>query len=457
MLSKDFIALLKSYPTDIFNRIEGDLASRPTVAVRVNPLKGVDSLDAQKPVPWALNGFYLTERFPFTFDSAFHQGLYYVQDASSMIIGRIIKQITDDGVPVTYLDACAAPGGKTTAAISALPSGSVVVANEYEPRRVAPLCENLMKWGYPSTIVTAGDTRQFRCLQGFFDIIAADVPCSGEGMMRKDEEAVEQWSRALVDSCAERQREIVDNLVDALRPGGYLIYSTCTFNRVENEEIVDYICSHHGFESVEINVPLGCGIDDAIDSPHYCRRFIPGRVCGEGLFIALLKKPGEPKAEKPQKTKPQSKKNADKGLTALLNGDFDFSTDKNDIIHAFPSESALILAAVEKATKVVTYGVEIGQRKGKDVVYLQGLAMSAALNGDAFPQIDIDISTAVSYLQRNTLTLPDNAPRGIVLLRFGGHPLGFVKNLGNRANNLYPQSMRILSQHLPDELRSLLG
>ncbi|MBP5314279.1 MAG: hypothetical protein J6Y87_00245 [Muribaculaceae bacterium] len=144
-------------------------------------------------------------------------------------------------------------------------------------------------------------------------------------------------------------------------------------------------------------------------------------------------------------------------MTALLNGDFDFPTDKTDIIHAFPSESALILATVEKATKVVTYGVEIGQRKGKDVVYLQGLAMSAALNGDAFPQIDIDISTAVGYLQRNTLTLPDNAPRGIVLLRFGGHPLGFVKNLGNRANNLYPQSMRILSQHLPDELRSLLG
>ena len=451
-MNREFLEMLKGYSTDIFDGIEEALSAPPTVAVRVNPLKGVTRPEGAKPVAWNDCGFYLPERIPFTFDPSLHQGLYYVQDASSMIIGSIVKQIAGD-VPVTYLDACAAPGGKTTAAIAALPEGSLMVANEYEPRRVGALCENLMKWGYPATVVTSGDTRQFRRLPHFFDIIAADVPCSGEGMMRKDSEAVEQWSKDLVEACARRQREIIDNLVGALRDGGYFIYSTCTFNRDENEEIIDYICDTYGFETVEIDIPTDCGIDSGIATSHHCRRFTPGRVEGEGLFVALLRKPSENESAAKRDKSRKAEKRHKNEYSRYLVGDFDIFTDKDGKVVAFPSVHADALRQLLKVVKVVNYGIEIGTEKGKNLIPSQSLAMSTALNANAFPSVEIDITTAIDYLRHLAVTLPDDAPRGIVLLTFEARPLGFVKNLGNRANNLYPQSIRILSPNIPTQIQ----
>lgn len=448
-MNPDFLSLLKEYPTDIFDGIEEALSDTPSVAARVNPLKGVAPPAGRKPVAWNECGFYLPRRIPFTFDPSLHQGLYYVQDASSMIISRIIKQISGEK-PVTYLDACAAPGGKTTAAISVLPQGSVVVANEYETRRVAALRENLMKWGYPATVVTAGDTRQFRGLPHFFDIIAADVPCSGEGMMRKDDDAVEQWSKSLVKSCAFRQREIIDNIIGSLRHGGYLIYSTCTFNREENEKIIDYICDTYGFETIAISVDTDWGIDSGIATRHHCLRFIPGRVDGEGLFVALLRKPDgdDNRSDRTDERKKTSRqKTAD--FSRLLSDDFVFDTGSDGRVTAFPSVSEITMRQLLRRVKVVDYGIEIGQMKGKNLIPSQSLAMSVALNPNAFPTVEISLTSAIDYLRHLAITLPEGAPHGIVLLTFEARPLGFVKNLGNRANNLYPQSMRILSQNNP--------
>jgi 16S rRNA C967 or C1407 C5-methylase (RsmB/RsmF family) len=230
-LPDKFIEYITKLNAEVLNGLCDTLANTaPSVSVRPNRLKGITAPEGARRVPWHDAGFYLAEREQFTFDPAMHQGLYYVQDASSMIVGTIVAKLTGDGVAVRYLDACAAPGGKTTAAIDALPTGSLVVANEYVPQRAAILAENVMKWGYPRIVVTRGDTARYTKLPAFFDIIATDVPCSGEGMMRKDAEAVAQWSPALVEECAQRQRMIVDNLWGSLRTGGYLIYSTCTFN-----------------------------------------------------------------------------------------------------------------------------------------------------------------------------------------------------------------------------------
>ncbi len=438
----------------------GDLADniregQPEVSVRINKAKS--DMIAEAPefpkadgcVPWCSNGLYLSERPAFTLDPAFHQGRYYVQEASSMFHQYLVSQLTKGNSPVSLLDACAAPGGKTTAAIDVLPGGSVVVANEYIPARAATLRENAIKWGFPGIIVTRGDTAKLGKLRECFEIVIADVPCSGEGMMRKDPDAVAQWSEALIHECADRQWEIVCNLWDALRPGGYLIYSTCTFNRNENEDMVDRIINELGGESVEIPVEPEWGITPGIDTPHYCYRFIPGRVRGEGLFASVIKKDGVSSAPR-LKSKP-SKGDRKKSKIPVPPQVSRWLTDSTsmeiytdaDRITAFPAEHIQLLKAVKERVDVIHEGILLGNIKGKDVIPSQSLAMSQSLASEAFPRCELSLDDALHYLHGDAMTLPDEVEKGFVLLTYQNYPLGFVKNLGNRSNNLYPAGWRI--------------
>ena len=422
----------------------------PSVSVRFNRAKSPvipDSVAGENvgsPVPWCAAGRYLASRPLFTLDPAIHQGMYYVQDASSMFISHVIDSLTRDiDHPIAYLDACAAPGGKTTAAIDALPEGSLVVANEWDYRRAEILRENIIKWGYPSTVVSRGDTRRYSKLRDTFDIIAADVPCSGEGMMRKDTEAVDQWIPALVEQCASRQREIVDNLWPALKPGGYLIYSTCTFNRAENEEIIDYLIDNLGAESVEIPTAGFDGILPGIDTSRHCYRFMPHLVDGEGLFMAVVRKPGDTSSSRREKLKePKPAKLPFKlpecfpaSLVAMPDG---------DTLYGISRQWKPLVDKLTSTVDVLMPGVEIATVKGRDLIPAQGLAMSTALERGTVPEVEVDRDTALTYLRRDAITLPDGTPRGHILLTHNTIPLGWVKNLGNRSNNLYPAPWRIL-------------
>jgi NOL1/NOP2/fmu family ribosome biogenesis protein len=264
-------------------------------------------------------------------------------------------------------------------------------------------------------------------------------------MMRKDAEAVAQWSPALVEECAQRQRMIVDNLWGSLRTGGYLIYSTCTFNRIENEEMVDYIVNSLGGESVDMNLD----VDNGIDTPHHCYRFMPHHVDGEGLFVAVIRKTSEANARryKPEKVKLQA---PPREAQSWISGEFTVRVNADSSVNAYPTDIKAEVEQLLGTLDVVSYSVEIGTIKGKDLIPAQGLALSTALNDSTFPAIDVDYATAISYLRREAISLPEGTPRGYVLLRYNAHSLGFVKNLGNRANNLYPQNWRILSQFTPD-------
>ena len=442
-------AKLPAYAAELIEAIE---TTDPSVAVRLNPRKCKDgalpgaAAGTTEAVPWCEEGRYFSVRPDFTHDPAMHQGLYYVQDASSMAIGRIIGLLTaGDTAPVTYLDACAAPGGKTTAAIDALPEGSLVVANEYDYRRAEILRENVMKWGYPHVAVSRGDTALFRRLTGMFGIIAADVPCSGEGMMRKDPKAAAQWSEALVRQCVERQREILDNLWEALRPGGYLIYSTCTFNTAENEQQLAWLTERYGAEPVELPLHLFPG---AV-KPGSMLRFLPGRVRGEGLAIGVVRKtadaapqpatPPKSRAAKPSKTPLPA------GVDSLLTIDAEISiAPDGETLRAVAREHAATVALLGRQLQLIHAGVELGTLKGRKFVPSQGLALSAALRRDAFPEAEVDTATALAYLRREALGGFD-APRGSLLLTHAGAPLGFVNHLGNRSNNLYPAPWRILT------------
>lgn len=462
-LPDGFIKEIKSYNAPILDELVESLKTEPSVSVRCNIAKNILPPIGASLVKWCRWGYYLNNRPQFTFDPAFHQGLYYVQDASSMIISHVVSELTKDSIePLIYLDACAAPGGKTTAVMDVLPKNSLVVANEYVPQRAGILVENVSKWGNPNIVVSKGDTVKFRKLKGLFDIIAIDAPCSGEGMFRKEPDAVAQWNLGLVKECVQRQREIISNLWESLKPGGYLIYSTCTFNRLENEEIVDFIIENFDSESFGINIPDEWNIVSGINTSRHCYRFMPHKVNGEGLFLAVLRKKNKNdvfyhKKNKTPKNKPVKNDKAIQNCYKWIENSIDYEFEvNNECLVAFSKEYSALLSLLKSYLNVIYYGINIGKIKSKDIIPDRALALSNLINQDAFDLVEVDYNTAIAYLRREAVVLPDDSPRGYILLTYNKYPLGFVKNLGNRANNLYPQEYRILSSHIPDEIPQVL-
>lgn len=462
-----------------YNRLAHAIDTDSPTSLRLNPKKAdaetlADILQEAEPVQWCNNAYYLKERPQFTFDPLLHAGCYYVQEASSMYISKLLKHYTkeinakkgeDDDAPVIALDACAAPGGKTTLALATLPEGSLVVANEYVRQRSNILVENLKKWGNPNVIVTNSDTKDFTTLPSLFDIILCDAPCSGEGMFRKDEKAIEDWSMANVHLCQERQREIVGNLWKALRPGGLFIYSTCTFNSLEDEENAQWIADTlHG-------IPLPLLDTDTIDIPN--GHFYPHRVKGEGFFVTAFMKSEDDEEEddysdtkqmlyiqhgnklshkknKEQKGKSKPAK-IPKELTEWLNSPFDFNISENTqgTYFAFPKEHEDTLKALQNSAHVIHFGIQLATTKGKNLQPAHNLAMSLCRRQQAFPTAEVSYQQAIAYLRTEAISLPEGTPVGYVIVSYKGVPLGFAKNIGNRANNLYPQEWKIKSTYVP--------
>lgn len=448
-LPAPFVEMLRGYGADYAEPLLAALCNTaPAVSVRANTLKGQVPVSGAEPVAWCRQGFYLAERPVFAADPAWHQGLYYVQDASSMAYGaaieRIISDYFGDASALRYLDACAAPGGKTIAALEALPAGSLVVANEYDRHRCNILLENLTKAGAPAVVVSQGDAARYGKLKKAFDIIALDAPCSGEGMMRKDEEAVQQWSQALIDDCAATQRRIIDGLWAALKPGGVLIYSTCTFNRTENEEQLQYIVDEYDAESIALGLDKYAGVRCGIGTSLHCYRFAPGHVRGEGLFIAAVRKPGEHSAN-PQRKKGSAAKAPGEFVrrhvaTAELLGEY----ADGDRLALRPLAHADFIAELCRVCNILRSGLTVAAAKGRDLVPTHELAMSTLLKADSFARLDLDYAAAMAYLRGESINdVPADLPHGYALACYGGTPLGFVKNIGKRANNLYPDAMRL--------------
>lgn len=420
-------------------------------SVRINKVKseecGVRSVECG--VGWCSDGYYLSERPEYTLDPLLHAGCYYVQEASSMFLDCVLRQYVSS--PVRMLDMCAAPGGKTTTAMGALPDGSVVVSNEPVRLRANILAENVQKWGCPMNIVTNNYPRDYARSGLLFDVILCDVPCSGEGMFRKDEGAISEWSVANVEKCWQLQREIVADAWMCLRPGGILIYSTCTYNIKEDEENVRWICENLGAEMLPVKIGEDWNITGSLlagfDAPVY--RFIPGISRGEGLFMAVLRK-NDDAEEGSRRMKParqktdKSKLKVEKFPHQWLRSQSDFCVYRQgDRFVAIHKEMSDLYAVACQSLNIVHAGVTLGELKGRDIIPQQSLALSTRLSADAFPMAELSYPDAITYLRREAVVLPPSVPRGFVVVTFNGHPLGFVKNLGNRANNLYPQEWRI--------------
>ena len=423
-----------------------------STAVRYNPFKACQKMDG-KAVMWADHGLILQQRPVFTLDPLFHAGAYYVQDSSSMFVGYAFRKMLEQvqkpvGRPLRVLDLCAAPGGKTTDLAASLReslgNGFLLVANEVMKARVGILADNVALWGDPNVVVTSDDPVAFGALPGFFDVIVTDVPCSGEGMFRKDEEAVQQWSEDNVSLCEARQRRILADVWPSLREGGVLVYSTCTFNRRENDGNVDWIASELGAEILTSDDVLG-GMPGVLKTERGYS-LVPGHVEGEGQYCAALRKTGaDVVADAPVRMKkaPRQVKTAPipDGLQRLMNVPVVFRT-KGETITAVPENIASDVARAEDALHVVAAGCAVGVVKGKDLVPDADLSLSLMLAEDAFPSVELARQEALAFLHRDAQVFPDS-PRGYLLLRHEGLALGFVKNLGNRSNSLHPQSRRI--------------
>lgn len=418
-------------------------------------------------VAWCPSGSYLSERPSFAHDPLWHAGAYYVQEAASMFIAQAYKVIdstfsTDTMInaPLRMLDLCAAPGGKSTLWRSLLPDEALLVANEPIRQRAQILAENLTKWGHPHTFVTQAFPDAFTSLEDTFDIIATDVPCSGEGMFRKDEQAREEWSPAAVISCADRQRDILTSVWPALKDGGFCVYSTCTFNREENEDLVTWACDTLGAELVEIPTDPGWNIaGDTTERNLPVYHFFPHRTEGEGLFLALLRKKKSEMFNDRRKlqilldvregngrkrgAKSSAKPNATL-LSWLENAeDFTFQCSVDGVWTAIPTRFAEIREQLANVAPLLLGGIEIAEEKGKKLIPQHSLAMSICALSSAFPRVEIARDSALAYLHREAITLSAEASRGYVLLTYRGLPLGFANNLGNRANNLYPNEWRL--------------
>lgn len=418
------------------------LDEEPVVSVRLNNLKPFASVDGV-PVPWAPEGRYLASRPLFTADPLFHAGCYYVQEASSMFLGQVIEQYVKE--PVRALDLCAAPGGKSTHLLQRLPAGSLLVANEPMPLRAQVLAENVIKWGVAAAVVTKNEPADFSSFKSFFDLIVVDAPCSGEGMFRKDSFAVEQWSESVVKQCAARQKEILADIWDCLRPGGLLVYSTCTFNAAEDEDCVQWIASELGAEPVAVQIDSAWGITGSLtDAKLPVYRFIPGFTRGEGFFLAVLRKEGDAPVAQPRAAKmhPVHPKLKSEAASWLNDGAAYDIMMQGDVVTALPREHSAAIMALQQKLRVLHAGVPLAIVKNNKLLPQHQLAMSEALSPSAFNRVQVGREQALAYLHRETLSLPD-APVGHLLLTYEAVPIGFVKNVGNRANNLYPAEWRI--------------
>ena len=420
-------------------------------SLRLNWRKPVDIIFSKRPIPWAKEGYFLEERPSFTIDPTFHSGAYYVQEASSMFISHILESLKiPKGI---YLDLAAAPGGKSTLLSSYLGEDGLLVANEVIAARTQILKENVIKWGLGNTVVTHNDPEHFSPLDGFFDLVLVDAPCSGEGMFRKDPQARAEWSPENVLLCSARQKRIVDTAGELVKGGGYFLYATCTFNEKENEEILRFLTEEFAFEPVRIPLDPSWGIVETEvnteDGTFYGYRFFPHKVAGEGFFITALRRPEGAYTQLAPSNKEfkhhSLKRVGEKESVELdkeVGGD---GTGKfyllQETYFRMQGDYNRELEKLAQVLSVRYFGVELGKKHKKEWIPSHEWALSI-LPKNGFPQQELTQEEALAFLRKKDQSYT-NLPLGWVLLTYKKLSLGWVKNLGNRVNNYYPKEWRI--------------
>ncbi len=428
------------------------LSTDSPTSIRINTAKFHAPVQLEK-VPWSTNGYYLQERPSFTLDPLMHAGAYYVQEASSMFLEEVVKQSVDLSQPLRVLDLCAAPGGKSTLLASILSQGSLLVSNEVIKSRAEILAENMTKWGAPNVVVSNNDPRDFDRLEGFFDVIVVDAPCSGEGLFRKDPNAINEWSPDNAHLCSDRQRRILMDVWPALKPGGVLIYSTCTYNPAENEQNIQWLSEQTELEPVSLSVDAGLNIREVQAANNVVGyQFMPHLVKGEGFFVCAVRKLDGDEWQAPRKDKsplaPTGKKEQAE-VAPWLTDERDYFQHYENIL-AMPQGDNPAWGAVIRELRIVQAGVLVAEVKKKNLVPAPALALSTIFKKDTFPAWELDLRQALQYLRKEEWPI-DREKDGWHLMSYEQLPLGWIKRIATRFNNYYPLHWRIRME-LPGEL-----
>jgi len=406
-----------------------------------------------KKIPWSSWGYYLSERPSFTFDPLFHAGAYYVQEASSMYLEQALRQTVELSRPLKVLDLCAAPGGKSTLIQSILPEDSLLVSNEVIRSRAGVLQENMIKWGAAGVVVTNNDPADLGRLENYFDVIVVDAPCSGSGLFRREPEAIEEWSPDNVQLCHQRQQRILSDIWPALRKDGVLIYSTCSYSKEEDEEILDWMITALGATSCQLQVdPAWHIVESQSEKGGYGYRFYPDKLEGEGFFIAAVRK-----EEGDTFTYPKSKR---QGIEKLSRKDVEELKGwvkevealsffrHEDMIRALPAALMEDLSYLQSFCYLKKAGVLLGKPSVKEFIPEHELAMSTMI-GEQLSAVELSREEAIGYLRKDELRMAGDklqGARGWTLVRYQGQNLGWIKVLPNRINNYYPKEWRILKR-----------
>jgi len=442
-LPKEFEDRMRRQVGVWFDTFAESLQQPAPVSIRINPRK--HSKQTGEKIPWTQFGKYLPERPVFTLDPSLHAGAYYVQEASSMLLEQALTQTTDLSTSLRVLDLSAAPGGKSTHLLSLLSQDSLLVSNEVIRSRASILSENIQKWGHGNVIVTNNDPESFKQLHGFFDVIVVDAPCSGEGLFRKDPDAMNEWSQENINLCALRQQRIVSDVWPALKEDGVLIYSTCTYNEKENEDNLAWLSQQHNVEFIPLVLESSWGVEEIKKDKAIGYRCYPHKVKGEGFFISVIRKKEQ---EKPLRTK--SKRGfteASKKITEQLGAWIkDFAAfrviKQDDLLIQIPRSMYEEVEFLCSALHIVSKGTAIAELKHEKLIPEHAFALSIHCNADNFPSYELTLDEALSYLRKENLMIGEGK-RGFALVTYQGNSLGWVNLLGNRVNNLYPSNWRI--------------
>ena len=441
----DSLESVKGFDKQAFEKVHA--SGEQITSIRINPNKDSKFQIPNSNIPWCETGYYLDSRPSFTFDPLFHAGCYYVQEASSMFLEQALKQTVDLLQPLKVLDLCAAPGGKSTHIQSLISKESLLVSNEVIRSRANILKDNSIRWGCNNVVVTNNDPKDFTKLENYFDAIVVDAPCSGSGLFRRDEDAIAEWSLNNVALCSHRQQRILADILPALKKNGVLIYSTCSYSKEEDEDIMDWMKEEMSVVSCPLSVHKDWNVTEVTGSSGaFGYRFWPDKIKGEGFFMTCFRKlDGEFDSLLKKKNK----------RTGLTKGERDIvekwvKTDGlhfikyEDTVYAWPDHLAAYFNLLLTQFRVIYSGTLIGELMGDKLIPHHALALSSLVN-ETIIRTELNYEQAIEYLQRKDLKI-QNAERGWRLVAFKGKNIGWINVLPGRINNYYPKELRILKE-----------
>lgn len=439
-LPEEYVFRMKARLGDSFNSYLESLDKEPETFIRLNISKCTCSPYQAIPMDYAKHAFKILDRPSFNLDPLFHAGCYYVQEAGSMAIEQAFTSFSLPENPIV-MDLCAAPGGKSTHLLTMMQGKGVLISNEPVPQRNVVLQQNIFKWGYDNCIITQADATRLEQIGAVSHVVVLDAPCSGEGLFRKDPDAVSHWSAAAVTGCSRRQQELIVAAYQLVKDRGHIIYSTCTFEEEENEKIIEYLLNQNPTDLVVnqniISIP-------GVSQLSHGYRFYPHQTLSEGFFISSLfihnKDAFEPTS------KPKEIINDNK-LSDIISAFIDIQHYKiislNDTLFAVNDKVYDVLCQLE-SIPIKSAGIPIGQ-------YRSGIFKphpALALNNNLIYRNNIELSReeALRYLAGNSLT-NDQQATGLYTVSYLNHKLGWVNAIEARLNNLYPHPWRIQLRH----------